>query len=140
MKKFKLKPPSEHHEQVLVCKYLNLLGVFYYSIPNGFKYHGILKMIQKSINSFLYNKVKIKIFKEVKEMKAEGMKSGIPDICICEARKNYHGLYIEMKNSEGGTVSKEQKQKITALNNRNYRAVVCKGFKEAKKEIDDYFK
>ena len=29
--------------------------------------------------------------------KAEGVKAGVPDICLPVARRNFHGLYIEMK-------------------------------------------
>jgi hypothetical protein len=129
---------SEHSEQVLVCQYLDLLKLKYFSIPNGFKYHGILRMLKGKISAFLYNKINIKIFKEVKEMKAEGMKNGIPDLFICEPNAFYHGLFIEMKDVKGGKTSPAQVVQIGELNNKDYLAVVCKGFVEAKNVIDKY--
>ena len=34
-------------------------------------------------------------------LKAEGVKSGVSDICLPFARQNYHGFYIEMKKPKG---------------------------------------
>lgn len=44
--------------------------------------------------------------KVAKEMKAEGVKAGVPDIYIIYRRKSY---FLEMKKLRGGRVSKEQK-------------------------------
>lgn len=30
-------------------------------------------------------------------MRSEGLKSGVPDLCLPVARSGYHGLYIELK-------------------------------------------
>ena len=38
-------------------------------------------------------------------LKAQGVKSGVPDMCLPVARGGYHGLYIELKRQKGGTVS-----------------------------------
>jgi len=127
---------SEHTEQVAVCQYLDLLKMKYFAVPNGFKYHGILKMIEKFRT--LYNKVKIKIFREVKILKLEGMKSGVPDVFVTEPNKIYHGLFIEMKDIKKGTLSPEQKKWNTDLNDRGYLCVTCHGFLEAQKVIDLY--
>lgn len=133
----KLNNPSEHEEQKIVCKYLDLLKVPYFSIPNGFKYHGILKMIEKAINKFLYQKIKIKVFREVKLMKDEGMKSGVPDMFIPVAYHGKNGLFIEMK-SLSGKMSPEQKDWFVTLEKQGYKCVCCKGAAEAIKEIDNY--
>lgn len=42
-------------------------------------------------------------------MKAEGVKAGVADLCLPCARKGYHGLYLEMKNASG-VQSKAQKE------------------------------
>ena len=131
---------SEHDEQVQVCKYLDLLGMQYFAIPNGFKYHGILKILFGKVKATLYTAVKIKIFKEIKILKDEGMKPGIPDLFICHANNTHHGLFIELKAIRGGVLRKEQKEKIKRLRERGYRVEVCKGFKQAKKVIDEYRK
>ena len=34
---------------------------------------------------------------EAKHLKAQGVKPGVPDLCLPVARGNFHGLYIEMK-------------------------------------------
>lgn len=41
------------------------------------------------------------------KLKAEGVKKGVLDICVPIARKNYHGLYIEMKYGNN-TLTPEQ--------------------------------
>ena len=33
-------------------------------------------------------------------LRAEGLKSGVPDLCLPSAHGEYHGLYIEMKRTK----------------------------------------
>jgi len=73
-------------------------------------------------------------------LKAQGVKAGVPDICLPVARGEYHGLYIELKAAEGKTTSDAQRKWITALRRQCYRVVVCYGFEEAKDEIEHYLK
>ena len=42
-------------------------------------------------------------------MKAEGMKAGVPDICLPVPRGSWHGLYLELK-TEDGSVSRAQRR------------------------------
>lgn len=72
-------------------------------------------------------------------LKAEGMKAGVPDICLPCARGGYHGLYIEMKRI-GGRPTKSQEQWISDLNAQGYYAVVCYGWESAQKVIELYLK
>lgn len=74
---------------------------------------------------------------EATRLKCEGVKKGVPDLCLPVPRRNYHGLYIEMKYGKGRT-SKEQKEWIQKLNGQGYKAVVCNGFDEAKEIIEKY--
>lgn len=67
----------------------------------------------------------------------EELKKGVPDLCLPVTRRNYHGLYIEMKYGNGRT-SKEQKEWIDKLNAQCYKEVVCNGFEEARKTIEKY--
>ena len=71
-------------------------------------------------------------------LKAQGVKSGVPDMCLPVARNGYHGLYIELKRQKGGTVSETQKSWLTALAEQGYKAVVCKGAEEAIRTIKEY--
>ena len=74
---------------------------------------------------------------EAIRLKCEGVKKGVPDLCLPVPRRNYHGLYIEMKYGNGRT-SKEQKEWIQKLNKQGYKAVICNGFDEAKETIERY--
>lgn len=69
---------------------------------------------------------------------AEGVKRGVPDICLPVARKCYHGLYIELKRRKGGVISPEQSEWIAALNAQGFKAVVCRGWDEARITIENY--
>jgi len=72
-------------------------------------------------------------------MKAEGMKAGIPDICLPIAKKGFHGLYIELK-TDGGKLSPMQKKRLQQLEENGYKALVCYGWESAKDEILAYLK
>lgn len=76
----------------------------------------------------------------VEFLKQMGMRPGHPDIEIMVPNEKYHGLFIEMKRQKGGAVSEAQKKCIAELNANGYRAVVCRGAAEAKKELDEYMK
>ena len=69
---------------------------------------------------------------------AQGVKSGVPDLCLPVARRGYHGLYVEMKRTTGGRVSENQKAWLDSLNAEGYRAVICRGAAEAIREIKNY--
>ena len=60
----------------------------------------------------------------------------MPHIKIMEARGSFHGLFIELKHK--GYATKEQKQWIKDLNERNYMAVVAKGIDQACETLDVY--
>ena len=75
-----------------------------------------------------------------RKLKAAGTRAGVPDICLPVAPKglSFHGLYIELKRPEKGTVSKAQQWWLDRLLEQGYRAVVCKGWIEAAHEIAYY--
>lgn len=75
---------------------------------------------------------------EAARLKAQGVKPGVPDICLPCARKGHHGLYIELKRKKGGRVSEEQKSMIDALRDEGYKVAVCKGWEDAKNVITEY--
>lgn len=75
---------------------------------------------------------------EAARFKAEGVKSGVPDVCLPVPRGGYHGLWIEMKRLAGGRASKEQKQWIADLREQGYRAEIREGWQEAAELITEY--
>lgn len=70
-------------------------------------------------------------------LKQQGVKAGVPDICLPVARGNYHALYIELKVGKNKP-SEKQKNYIGNLNKDENLAVVCYGFDEARKQIEEY--
>lgn len=66
-----------------------------------------------------------------------GVKSGVPDLMLPIPAGQYHGLFIEMKTKHGKT-SENQDRWLKALNAFGYQAVVCHGWEEAKKCLEDY--
>lgn len=79
-------------------------------------------------------------FSSGKRLVAEGLKKGVPDICLPAARCGYHGMYIEMKRSKGGKATKEQLWWQDRLTKQGYYAVICRGWEEAAAEILKYLK
>ena len=72
------------------------------------------------------------------QMKRQGVKAGVPDLCIPVARKGFHGLYIEMKRADGGRPTAEQRGWLRLLVDNGYCAEVCHGAEEAIALIDGY--
>jgi len=114
--------PSESSEQRALINWARLrsatmpeLGLLY-SIPNG----GARDVVTG------------------KRMKDEGVKKGVPDLCLPVPRGGFHGLYIELKRIGTGRVSKEQNWWLERLAEQGYRATVCFGFDDARRTIEKY--
>jgi len=71
------------------------------------------------------------------KLKAEGVKPGVPDICLPVARGQHHGLYIELKTQQG-KLSPRQQTWLTDLNNQGFKAILCRGWSAARQEIEHY--
>jgi hypothetical protein len=71
---------------------------------------------------------------------AEGLRSGVPDLCLPVARGGWHGLYIELKRQDGGRLTDAQRGWLEALSEEGYRAVLCRGFDEASEVILAYLR
>ena len=76
--------------------------------------------------------------REAARLRGEGVRPGVPDLCLPVARCGYHGLYIELKRRSGGRVSPEQKAWLDRLSREGYLAAVCRGWDEARRVIEDY--
>ena len=72
-------------------------------------------------------------------LKAAGVKSGVPDICLPVPKDEFHGLYIELKYGKNKP-SENQKKWIEQLNKQGYKAKVCYGAEEAIAVIKEYLK
>lgn len=75
---------------------------------------------------------------EAARLHAEGVKAGVPDLCLPVARGGFHGLYIELKRTKGGRASENQKAWLERLQEQGYCAVICKGWEEAAETIKKY--
>lgn len=71
------------------------------------------------------------------QLARQGVKAGIPDLCLPVARGGYFGLYIELKTTTG-RVRPEQAEVIEYLQEQGYRAVVCRTAAGAIDELDRY--
>lgn len=77
---------------------------------------------------------------EAAHLKAQGVKSGVPDMCLPVARGGYHGLYIELKRQKGGRPSANQTAWIEELRKQDYYAAVVHGSDAAVLLITKYLK
>jgi len=113
---------SEHAEQVALMQWLALqhpdIYQHAYAIPNGGK---------RNITTALW-------------LKAEGVKRGVPDICIAMPSRGYCGMYLELKDKvmRKGRLSDEQKEWLGRLKNAGYYACVAYGFDGGKHAIEYY--
>ena len=105
--------PTEHEEQRELVRWFRhtYKGVRIFAIPNG----GARSPATAG------------------RLKAEGVSSGVPDLCIPAWR-----LWVEMKRTKGGSVSPEQKDWIKYLEDVGYCVKVCKGAEDAKKQIQAF--
>jgi hypothetical protein len=122
---------SEHHEQAALFQWAAYNQPQYpqlallFAIPNG---AGLNHQVSK--NGRRYSP-------EAAKLKTEGLKSGVPDVCLPCARGSYHGLYIELKYGRN-TPSPQQRAWHTALREQGYRVDICYGWEPAAQTILDY--
>lgn len=72
-------------------------------------------------------------------LKGQGVKPGIPDVFLPEARGGWFGFYIEMKApGEAGNTTANQNDAMLALHMAGYCCIVADGFIAAKRAIQWY--
>jgi VRR-NUC domain-containing protein len=74
-----------------------------------------------------------------KRLKAEGLRSGVPDLFLPVARGGYHGLFVEMK-TKTGVVSHMQKGWHAALVKEGFQVCIARGSLIAIALIEQYLK
>lgn len=72
------------------------------------------------------------------QLKAEGVKPGVPDYLFPVARGGHPGLAIELKRAKGGRTSPEQREWLAHLEAQGWRAVVAHGWEQAWDVVRDY--
>lgn len=119
--------PSEHSEQACLIKWADLqplpdggrVGEHLFAIPNGGERNAIVAA----------------------RLKAEGVRPGVPDLFLALPRKDWAGLFVEMKRSRRqGRVSAQQREWLARLRSAGYAAEVCFGAAEAIATITAYLK
>ena len=73
-------------------------------------------------------------------LRAEGLKAGVPDICLPVARGGCHGLYIELKRQHGGRLLPAQAEWMEKLKAQGYQVALCHGWEAASEIILEYLK
>lgn len=112
----------EHQEQVALFRWAALQEnkhpelKLLFAIPNGGKRD--IRIAQK--------------------LKAEGVKAGVPDICLPVPRKGFSSLFIELKQPKGTNGSDNQKLWLEMLNQAGAKATLCKGWDNARETILEY--
>lgn len=115
MQKNKLPVPTEAQEQITLMNWAALQSGKY---PE-------LKLLYHVPNGGSRNKA------EAGRLRAEGVKAGVPDLCLPVARGEYHGLYIELKRQRGGRASGNQVEWLDALSRQGYKVALCYGWEAA---------
>lgn len=112
--------PTEHAEQVALIEWFDRQYPEHrgrlFAIPNG---------SHKSRNA-------------ASAFKREGLRKGVPDLCLPLARYARHALYIELKRQRGGRLSTEQAGWIEYLRAQGNAAEVCNGFDAARVVVEKY--
>ncbi len=76
-------------------------------------------------------------------LKAEGVKSGVPDYLLAVQRNQFHGLWIELKrpasvSKKQGVVSDEQQEWLKHLASQGFMSHISYGWEDARDTIVNY--
>lgn len=116
---------SEHAEQAALFRWAAVMAPsrpgleLLFAIPNG--------MAASSL-------------KEARKIKREGMRPGVVDTCLPVPRGRYHGLFLEMKRSNGvpSDLTANQRWWIERLTAQGYLATWAPGWEKASQIILNY--
>ncbi len=122
---------NEHSEQTIIITWARRWEHLYpdlrllFAIPNGAALAGRTDRRGRRYSP------------QASKLKAEGLRPGIPDLCLPVARQGFHGMFVELKFGKNKP-TKEQVQLVDALGEQGYYAAVCWGAEEAIREIKEY--
>lgn len=74
---------------------------------------------------------------EAANLKAQGVKSGVPDLCLPVPKSGFHGIYVEMKFGKNKP-SQNQNWWLEQLKENGYMTAVCWSATEAIDTIANY--
>lgn len=116
---------SEHEEQCALVEWWSLArhkwslpDFALFAIPNGGMRHIVAGM----------------------QLKAEGVRRGVPDLFLTVPAGAWHGLYVEMKRAKGGKVTAEQAAFREFASRHGYQSRVAHGHDEARGIIVEYLR
>ncbi|KAF1711078.1 nuclease [Pseudoxanthomonas kalamensis DSM 18571] len=72
------------------------------------------------------------------QLKAEGVRPGVPDYLLPVPRGPFVGLALELKRLHGGRVSREQHEWLAHLTSAGWATAVCHGWEAAWASVVDY--
>lgn len=115
--------PTEHDEQCALFAWADMAQgehpelAMLFAIPNGGARHPAVAA----------------------QLKAEGVKAGVPDIMLAVARGRWHGLFVELKRADRSNhATSAQRAWIEMLRRYGYSAVVVYGAAQAQQAIIAY--
>ena len=74
---------------------------------------------------------------EAAHLTQQGVRAGVPDICLAVPRGKYHGLYVEMKVGDNKPTDK-QNEWLANLSHYGYAVKVCYSCLAARAAIEKY--
>lgn len=117
MTEYKKYKGSEANFQKAVASYLDYKGVLWFHPPNEIKAKP----------------------QYMAKRKQQGVKSGVPDVCILEPNSKYYGLFIELKVMYNKP-NENQIKWMNRLNAKGFKAVWSNSLDETRAIIDEYLK
>lgn len=110
-KRASVKVPTEHEIQAAFFDWLGKQhpNVLAYAVPNAAR----------------------RSYATARYLQKEGLKSGVPDVCICKAVEPFHGMYLEFKREKGGKLSDNQHHWLQQLCEEGYACGVVSGLDAA---------
>lgn len=121
--------PSEYQEQCAVIRWFDSYA------PTQKLDARLLAMVPNGM--YLGDDQKARMIR-VSMAKRAGLRPGVPDLVLFVARRGSHGLCVEMKRSDAGEASSEQKAYHDLLLGQGFRVCVAHGADAAISTIKDY--
>lgn len=112
---------KEKTEQEIFVRYCELKRITCVFIANGFPLCGVK-------NKFAY----------VNSLKAQGYRTGFPDLMVLAKNSKSEVLFIEFKRIKGGRLSESQVKWQAKLNELGYDSYVAKGSEEAIEILEEW--